>query len=87
MSIRELIDEAIKEYRDDREYELASALLRVLEDAERMDTALHGVAYYYVSANGVPVERATIRADSSEIKALMEALESHNKLMEELGGE
>jgi hypothetical protein len=51
------------QWRPNNAYLLASALLRVMEDAERLKKAL-------ITLRGVD-----------------EALESHNKLMEELGGE
>lgn len=47
---------------------------RLLDERARMVEALRGLAGYFRSGNAVPVEKATIRAESTEVKALFAAL-------------
>lgn len=63
------------------EYSLASALLRVMEDAENLAKAL--------TMAKTPLSYSVLDEVTPNVvfQEICEALESHNKLMEELGGE
>lgn len=50
------------------------ALTSLLDERAQMVEALRGLAGYFRSGNAVPVEKATIRTDSTEVKALFAAL-------------
>jgi len=70
-------DHGDPEYRiENASYELASALLRVLEDANDIASAIE------------PIANSPLYTITARQKGLMQtALESHNKLLEELEGE
>lgn len=72
--------------------QLASALLRVMEDAERLTEALvkadHHVRINAEAEHMLDGLRGRIpRSIDGLVKEISDSLESHNKLMEELGGD
>ena len=54
--------------------EMVSAIRHMREQRDELHSALKGLLSYFQSGNSVPVDKATIKADSVEVKAAQLAL-------------